>query len=73
MKRRTFLAQIGAVAISRPLAALAQQHGGRRSGAGRKKGVPNKLTADVSAIMQAFKEVGAAEYPACALRPAHVH
>ena len=39
------------------------KHGGRRSGAGRKKGVPNKLTADVkAAIMQAFNEVGAAEY-----------
>jgi hypothetical protein len=25
------------------------KHGGRRSGAGRKKGVPNKLTADVKA------------------------
>ena len=39
------------------------KHGGRRSGAGRKKGVPNKLTADVkAAIMEAFNEVGAAEY-----------
>ena len=39
------------------------KHGGRRPGAGRKKGTPNKLTADVkSAIMQAFNEVGAAEY-----------
>lgn len=35
----------------------------RRFGAGRKKGVPNKLNAHVkSAIMQAFNEVGGAEY-----------
>src|SRR5262245_65105909 len=39
------------------------KHGGRRSGAGRKKGVPNKLTADVkAAIMEAFCEAGGAEY-----------
>jgi len=39
------------------------KHGDRRSGAGRKKGVPNKLTADVkAAIMQAFCEAGGAEY-----------
>jgi len=39
------------------------KHGGRRPGAGRKKGVPNKLTADVkAAIMQAFCEAGGAEY-----------
>jgi hypothetical protein len=37
--------------------------GGRRSGAGRKKGSPNKLTADVkAAIMAAFDEVGGADY-----------
>src|SRR5262245_4888481 len=49
------------------------KHGGRRSGAGRKKGTPNKLTADVkAAIMEAFCEAGGAEYlrkiskpPAC--------
>jgi len=41
----------------------AYRTGGRRSGAGRKKGVPNKLTADVkAAIMQAFCEAGGAEY-----------
>src|SRR5262245_27916153 len=35
------------------------KRGGRRPGAGRKKGVPNKLTADVkAAIMAAFNEVG---------------
>ena len=39
------------------------KRGRRRFGAGRKKGVPNKLNADVmSAIMQAFNEVGGAEY-----------
>jgi hypothetical protein len=39
------------------------KHGGRRSGAGRKKGVPNKLTADVkAAIIEAFSKVGGAEY-----------
>jgi hypothetical protein len=37
--------------------------GGRRSGAGRKKGSPNKLTADVkAAIIAAFDEVGGADY-----------
>ena len=37
--------------------------GGRRSGADRKKGSPNKLTADVkAAIMAAFDEVGGADY-----------
>jgi hypothetical protein len=37
--------------------------GGKRSGAGRKKGSPNKLTADVkAAIMAAFDEVGGADY-----------
>jgi hypothetical protein len=37
--------------------------GGRRSGAGRKKGSPNKLTADVkAAIMAAFDEVGGVDY-----------
>jgi hypothetical protein len=37
--------------------------GGRRSGAGRKKGSPNKLTADVKAgFMAAFDEVGGADY-----------
>ena len=50
------------------------KRGRRRFGAGRKKGVPNKLNADVmSAIMQAFNEVGGAEYlQGCALGPAHV-
>ena len=37
--------------------------GGNRSGAGRKKGSPNKLSADVkAAIMAAFDEVGDADY-----------
>jgi hypothetical protein len=37
--------------------------GGRRSGAGRKKGSPNKLTADVkAAIMAALDAVGGADY-----------
>jgi hypothetical protein len=37
--------------------------GGRRSGAGRKKGSPNKLTADVrAAIVAAFDAVGVADY-----------
>jgi hypothetical protein len=37
--------------------------GGRRSGAGRKKGSPNKLTADVkAAITEAFEEVGGTDY-----------
>ena len=39
------------------------KHRGRRFGAGRKKGVPNKLNADVkAAIMEAFIDVGGAEY-----------
>ena len=37
--------------------------GGRRPGSGRKKGVPNKLTADVkAAIIAAFSDVGGPEY-----------
>jgi len=37
--------------------------GGKRPGAGRKPGVPNKLTADVkSAIKAAFDEVGGQKY-----------
>jgi hypothetical protein len=37
--------------------------GGRRPGAGCKKGVPNKLTADLkAAILAAFDEVGGAAY-----------
>jgi hypothetical protein len=37
--------------------------GGRRPSAGRKKGVPNKLTADLkAAILAAFDEVGGAAY-----------
>lgn len=36
---------------------------GNPAGGGRKKGVPNKLTASVkAAIEQAFREVGGAEY-----------
>jgi len=41
---------------------LSRKNGGRRPGAGRKEGVPNKLTADVkAAIMESFSEVGGAE------------
>lgn len=37
--------------------------GGRRPGAGRKKGVPNKFTADVrAAIVEAFTKAGGADY-----------
>ena len=37
--------------------------GGRRLGAGRKRGVPNKLTANVrEAVQNAFLEVGGASY-----------
>jgi hypothetical protein len=40
-----------------------RKRGGKRPGAGRKKGVPNKLTADVKAcIMAAFKKAGGEEY-----------
>lgn len=31
-------------------------HGGKREGAGRKKGIPNKITADVKAIAQSYGE-----------------
>ena len=37
--------------------------GGRRPGSGRKKGSPNKLTADIkAAILEAFQEAGGAQY-----------
>lgn len=37
--------------------------GGKRPGSGRKKGVPNKITADVKhAIMEAFSALGGVEY-----------
>ena len=37
--------------------------GGMRQGSGRKKGVPNKITADVKhAIMEAFSALGGVEY-----------
>ena len=40
-----------------------RKNGGRRPGAGRKKGVPNKLTANVkAAIMAAFADAGGIEY-----------
>jgi hypothetical protein len=40
-----------------------RKNGGRRPGAGRKKGVPNKLTANVKAcIMAAFAGVGGKDY-----------
>jgi len=39
------------------------KHGGHRNGSGRKKGTPNKLTADIKeAIIKAFNEAGGAEY-----------
>ena len=38
-------------------------HGGARAGGGRKKGVPNKITADIkTAIVEAFHEAGGVEY-----------
>lgn len=38
-------------------------HGGPRPGAGRKKGVPNKFTADVKeAIIEAFENAGGVKY-----------
>ena len=38
-------------------------HGGKRQGAGRKKGVPNKLTAHVKdAVQSAFLEMGGENY-----------
>ena len=38
-------------------------NGGKRPGAGRKKGVPNKLTANVKAcIMAAFADAGGIDY-----------
>lgn len=37
--------------------------GGARPNSGRKKGSPNKMTADIkAAILEAFQSVGAAEY-----------
>jgi hypothetical protein len=37
--------------------------GGKRPGAGRKKGVPNKLTKDLKeAILHAFDQVGGVDY-----------
>ena len=40
-----------------------RKNGGRRPGAGRKKGVPNKLTANVkAAIMAAFAAAGGKDY-----------
>ena len=39
------------------------QHGGRRVGAGRKKGVPNKISADLKdAVIKTFKKVGGIKY-----------
>ena len=38
-------------------------HGGKRQGAGRKRGVPNKLTAHIrEAVENAFLEVGDEDY-----------
>ena len=38
-------------------------HGGKRQGAGRKRGVPNKLTAHIrEAVENAFVEVGGEDY-----------
>ena len=40
-----------------------KQHGGRRPGAGRKKGVPNKVTADIKAmVLGALDRAGGEEY-----------
>jgi hypothetical protein len=40
-----------------------RKNGGRRPGAGRKKGVPNRLTANVKAcIMAAFADAGGKDY-----------
>ena len=40
-----------------------RKRGGKRPGAGRKKGVPNKLTANVkAAIMAAFADAGGKDY-----------
>jgi len=39
------------------------KHGGRRNGSSRKKGTPNKITADArAAIMAAFSDVGGSDY-----------
>lgn len=39
------------------------QHGGRRTGAGRKKGVPNRITADIKAmVLGALDRAGGEEY-----------
>jgi hypothetical protein len=40
-----------------------RKRGGKRPGAGRKKGVPNKLTANIkAAIMAAFADAGGKDY-----------
>ena len=40
-----------------------KQHGERRPGAGRKKGVPNKVTADIKAmVLGALDRAGGEEY-----------
>ena len=40
-----------------------KQHGGRRPGAGRKKGVPNTVTADIKAmVLGALDRAGGEEY-----------
>ena len=37
--------------------------GGKREGAGRKKGTPNKLTTDIKkVILEAFEELGGPDY-----------
>ena len=42
---------------------LAASNGGRRSGAGRKKDTPNKITSDLkAAILEAFCEAGGVTY-----------
>ena len=39
------------------------KHGGRRTGAGRKKGVPNRITADIKAmVLGALDRAGGEEY-----------
>ena len=40
-----------------------KQHGGRRPGAGRKKGVPNRITADIKAmVLCALDRAGGEKY-----------
>ena len=41
----------------------AKKHGGRRPGAGRKKGTPNKISGELKeAVLKTFKKVGGIKY-----------